>query len=525
MHNNIIIIGSGASGIAAALQFSKMGIRPLIIDVGLCPNRKIEEPKNLYKLKASEQESISPLIGNNLEYFFQDKINLPAKLKSPYFNFVTDDPGFFSVHQSHYNVITSYAKGGLANAWGNGLMRFSEEDFEKLPISLSDLVPYYQELEKTIGVSGRNDDLSKFFGDLPTLQQPLKLAQNAQKIFLKYNKNRKSLNSKNIYIGTPRIGISENKYGTREGCQYDNLEFWQPDHCSLYSPSMTLDELISQDKVIYKKGYFVDHWIEKDGSFDVVAYDVASKQEHCFQASKLVLAAGVVNTARIVLKSRQDYTTKLTLTDNPAIQFPLFFPSRLGAALEIDSFGLTQLSLLYHSGLLNKKVIGAFVEVTSPLRSEFFDKFPFLASDNVNFMKYILPGMMACQIFLPSDPHINASLSLDTNNDILVSGTQAIIPQTLIHEAVKVLRALGLLTLEGFGYRVSHGNGIHYGGTLPMNSTPKSPYETTRDGELYDNKNVFIADGSLFSYIPATNYSLSLMANAMRVAKACAEKL
>lgn len=523
MHD-IIIVGSGASAVAAALQFSKMNIKPLILDVGLTPRQQIETPKNLYALKAS-QKSTSFLVGEQLAYFCKDKQNLPAKLKSPYFDYVTDDPGFFNVYQDHYNLITSYAKGGLANAWGNGLMRFSEEDFENFPISLNDLIPYYEELENAIGISGRNDDLSKFFGSVHNLQQPLKLAHNAQKIWKKYDKNRTSIQEKKIYLGTPRVGISENKYRQREECKYDNLEFWQPGHPSLYSPSMTLDELILADKVEYKKGYFVDHWLEKDGIIEVVAYSIDNKQECRFKASKIVLAAGVVNTARIVLKSRNDHTTKLIATDNPAIQFPIFFPSSLGNALETNSFGLTQLSLIYQSSILNQKVIGAFVEVTSPMRSEFFDKFPFLASDNINFMKYILPGMMACQIFLPSDPNINATLSLDKNNNILLEGTQDVVPQPLVHEAVGVLKALGLWTLEGFGHRVSHGNGIHYGGALPMSSSPVSPYETTVDGELSENKNIFIADGSLFKHIPATNYSLSLMANAMRVAKACADKL
>lgn len=522
MHE-IIIVGSGASGVAAALQLSHMGIKPLILDVGFSPKERIEDAENLYVMKAS-RESASFLIGNDLSYFKPEKQNLPAKLKSPYFDFVTDEPKFFDVHQQNYNIITSYAKGGLANAWGNGLMRCSSEDFEELPISLKDLAPYYDKLEEEIGISGRNDDLSQFFGQSTKLQQPLKLAHNAQKILKGYSKKRSRLNDKHIYIGTPRIGVSENDYKTREGCRYDNLEFWQPEHPSLYSPSMTLDTLIAEGKVTYKKGVFVDRWEEQDGQLEVVAYSVDSREECRFSASKLMLASGVVNTARTVLKSRNDYSTKLRLMDNPAIQFPLFFPTGFGHKLEENAFGLTQLNLIYQSNLLNQKVIGAFLEVTSPMRSEFFDKFPFIASDNINFMKYILPGMMACQIFLPSNPMLSAELSLEANNDIIISGTDETIPQSQIQEAVAVLRKLGLWTLEGFAHRVSHGNGIHYGGTLPMSTTPSSPYETTVDGELSKNKNIFVIDGSVFGYIPATNYSLTVMANAMRIAKTCGEQ-
>lgn len=521
MHE-IIIVGSGASGVAAALQLSQMGIKPLILDVGFLPKERIENAENLYAMKAS-RESASFVIGHDLSYFKPEKQNLPAKLKSPYFGFVTEEPKFFDVHQQNYNVITSYAKGGLANAWGNGLMRCSAEDFKELPISLEDLAPYYDKLEEEIGISGRNDDLAPFFGQSIKLQHPLKLAHNAQKILDSYTKKRSRLKEKHIYLGTPRIGVSENDYKTRKGCKYDNLEFWQPEHPSLYSPSMTLDTLIAEEKVTYQKGVFVDRWEENGGSVEVIAYSVDNHEEYRFRASTLMLASGVVNTARIVLKSRKDYSTKLRLMDNPAIQFPLFFPTGFGRKIEKNAFGLTQLNLMYHSNLLNQKVIGAFLEVTSPMRSEFFDKFPFIASDNIHFMKYILPGMMACQIFLPSNPMLSAELSLEPNNDIVISGTDETIPQPQVHEAASILRELGLWTMEGFAHRVSHGNGIHYGGTLPMSTVPSSPYETTTDGQLSDNRNVFVIDGSVFGYIPATNYSLTIMANAMRIAKASVE--
>ncbi|WP_333804608.1 hypothetical protein [Sulfurospirillum sp.] len=520
---DIIIVGSGASASASALQLSHMGIKPLVIDVGLSPVHRIENQENLYTLK-SLQDCSSFLVGNSLEYFNPEKQVLPAKLKSPYFQYVTDDPDFFKVSQTHYNVITSYAKGGLGVAWGNGLMRFSEEDFLELPITFEDIVPFYKTLESHIGISGENDDLSRFFGMLDTLQRPLKLSQKSQKIANYYSKNRTTLHEKNIFLGRPRIGVSDNTFHQRDRCSYDNLEFWQPDHTALYTPVMTLQELIVHDKIVYQGNCFVDHWVENEGKIEVVGYDITSKEEYRFKAKKIIIAAGVVNTARIVLKSRNDYTTKLRLTDNPAIQFPFFFPGHFGKPLEIDSFGLTQLSMIYKSKLLKKKIIGAFVEVTSPMRSEFFDKFPFPATDNLNFMKYILPGMMASQIFLPSDPEIFAELLLNRENNIDIIGTGHEIPQPLIHEAVEVLRSLGLLTLEGFAYRVSHGNGIHYGGTLPMSLNPTSPYETTVNGELPENKNVYIADGSTFKCIPATNYSLTLMANAMRIAQQCGNR-
>lgn len=519
---DVIIVGSGASGVASALELVEHGIKPLILDVGYTADKTIDNPKNLYTLK-EERNSSNFLIGENFEYFQKDKQKLPAKLKSPYFDFVTKNQPFFKVHQNNYNAITSYAKGGLANAWGNGLMRFSKDEFDYLPISFDDLKPYYEKLEKEIGISGRNDDLINFFGECTFLQEPLNRSEKAEKIFSKYNKNKKKLNEEDIFMGTPRIGVSNNNFDVRNKCNYDNLEFWEPNHKSLYNPSMTLDKLIFQGLVEYKSNMFVDIWKKESSIINVITYNVITKEKSIFQTKKLILASGTLNTSRIVLKSRNDYKTQLRFLDNPAIQIPIFFPSYVGKNLQTDSFGLSQLNILYKSTILNKFIIGAILEITSPLRNEFLDKFPFVFRNNIESIKYFLPSMMAIQIFLPSDDKFSAKLSLKENGDIFLDGNKNIIDNEIIDEAISKLKRLGLLTHRSLAIKVSNGNGIHYGGTLAMTINPTTPYQTNEDGELSFDKNIFIVDGSCFGNIPATNYSLSIMANSMRISNKVAK--
>ena len=513
---DIIIIGGGACGAAAALEASQQKIECLMLDVGYTAANTIESPSNLYSMKETKTTT-DFLIGNNFEYFNTDRELLPAKLKSPYFDFVTKGSGFFDIEQSNYNAITSYAKGGLANAWGNGLMRFAESEFNILPICLNDLISYYEKLEKEIGVSGSNDDLAQFFGQLDWLQQPLKRSAKAEKIYARYKKKKAYINSEEIYLGAPRLGVSQNCFDIRDGCKYDNLEFWQPEHRSLYSPVMTIDKLIKSGSINYIGKVFADTWEESSGIVTVHAYDVVTKTERTFKAKKLILAGGTLNTSRIVLKSRQDYKAELTFMDNPAVQLPVFFPSEIGGRLEREAFGLSQLSMVYKSKVLGENVIGAILELTSPLRSEFLDKFPFSFRENIKFIKYFLPAMMAVQIFLPSDLKLSAKLSLKANGAILMRGSRCKLDSNIITEAVKKLRNLGMYTLKSFAVEVSNGNGIHYCGTLPMRANPATPYETDRYGLLADTKGVFVADGACFGSIPATNYSLSIMANSMRV--------
>ena len=53
MHE-IIIIGSGPSGVASALEFSSHNIKPLVLDVGYETEKVIESQENLYTLKEKQ---------------------------------------------------------------------------------------------------------------------------------------------------------------------------------------------------------------------------------------------------------------------------------------------------------------------------------------------------------------------------------------------------------------------------------------------------------------------------------------
>jgi choline dehydrogenase-like flavoprotein len=65
--------------------------------------------------------------------------------------------------------------------------------------------------------------------------------------------------------------------------------------------------------------------------------------------------------------------------------------------------------------------------------------------------------------------------------------------------------------------RPIHGASIHYGGTLPYSEEDR-PYTTMPDGRLRHAPNVYVADGASWRFMPAKGLTLTLMANARRVA-------
>jgi hypothetical protein len=73
------------------------------------------------------------------------------------------------------------------------------------------------------------------------------------------------------------------------------------------------------------------------------------------------------------------------------------------------------------------------------------------------------------------------------------------------------MSALGCYTLKKID--PGYGASIHYAGCLPFSENDKA-YHLNSDGRLYGTKNIYIADGSGFNYLPAKGITLSIMAYA-----------
>jgi len=526
--NEVLIIGSGISGISAALCLADQGIRTCILDVGFEPPQQEKININLYDF-CDKNDCFDLMIGEDFEGLHnldRRKKNIPAKLTAPRMRFVIDRAQELSpVKETNFQLIQSFAKGGLANAWGAGLMRYKSRDLKGFPVDEGELVPYYERLTKEIGISGENDDLTPYFGQDDFLQRPLELSANASEILRNYFKNRKKLNKQGVFVGRPRLSVLSEEREGRRSCSYTNLEFWQPHLSCIYYPSWTLDRLIDRGDVIYRKGFLAKSWYRQENAIVVVAESIPERKRYSFKCRKLVLAAGAVGSAKLALASRKDYQSKLPLLDNSALQFPFIFPRRIGKKIEKHSFGLTQLIFVYDSKKHDCLTQGSILEMTSPARAELFASFPFAAADNLRMIKYTLPALAVMQLYLSVPPEKSASLSLNKTGALEIVGEKVEISKELIRDIIKIFRSLGAYTFPFLVQRVPNGLGIHYAGTLPMVKLPKKLYQCTKFGELFAEPHVYAVDGSVFPSLSAKNHAFAVMANAMRIADHIAKTL
>jgi choline dehydrogenase-like flavoprotein len=525
---DVLIVGSGVSGVAAALGFADRGIKPCLVDVGLEPPAVPDIQENFYEYRKNH-DSFSLMSGDHFEgllYLDEKSPSVPVKLVSPLMRFVTARAQEYSpLKTSGIDVIQSFSRGGLANAWGAGLYRYGDRDLAGFPIEPRDLNPYYDRLTREIGISGENDDLSPFFGKDELLQKPLRLSANASRIMQKYLRKKKTFNAEGLYMGRPRLGVLTEEREGRRRCDYGNLEFWLPGLSHIYSPVMTMNRLIQEKKLIYKGGLLVKRWRRQNGHLVIEAERVEEREHVFLPCRKVVLAAGAVGSARLVLQTYGDTRTKLALLDNPALQFPFVLPGRIGAKLDKDAFGLTQLNLVYDSPEYQQILQGSLLEVTSPSRAEFFHYFPWAARDNLRLIRYVLPALTVLQLFFPADASGAAMLRLNEDGSLQIQAGKDRFDPAIKKGVLRDFRRLGALSASSLVVEVPKGQSIHYAGTLPMRSHPQGKYTCDRNGELEGEPGVFVVDGSVFPALPAKNYSLALMANAMRIANVIVGRL
>jgi choline dehydrogenase-like flavoprotein len=159
-----IVVGSGISGGWAAKELTEKGLKTLLLERG----RNVEHVKDYPTANMDPWE----LPHHNI-LSQEDLATYP--IQSKVYHFGQDDKHFFVKDKEHsYNQVKPFQwiqgnqVGGKSMLWSRHTFRFSDLDFEAnlkegvaidWPIRYKDIAPWYDYVERFIGVSGKNEGL------------------------------------------------------------------------------------------------------------------------------------------------------------------------------------------------------------------------------------------------------------------------------------------------------------------------------------------------------------------------------
>ena len=163
-----IVVGSGITGGYAAMELTRKGLKTLVLERGGAVRHVQDYPTALMDpWDAKYPRGKLPQAEMNAHYPMQQRTGYAVNEFSKHF-FVKDDEHPYSETQ-RYDWIRGYHVGGRSITWGRQCYRHSDLDFEAnakqglgvdWPIRYADLAPWYDQVERFIGVSGRAEGLA-----------------------------------------------------------------------------------------------------------------------------------------------------------------------------------------------------------------------------------------------------------------------------------------------------------------------------------------------------------------------------
>ena len=519
---DIVIVGSGPAGVSAAFPLLEAGLTVLMADGGKTPT-VLPPAAPFIDSRRADSDQWKWMVGPD----FQALRNLDAvspKLRVPTHAYAFEDFALRNkVESDGYVVVGSLATGGLSRAWGCGVATLDASELSAFPFAAREMAHSYESVVKRIGVSGSSaDDLSAYFGLDAWAQPALPMDDMHARAYSLYELKRNALVALDFRLGRSRVAALSLALGERQACNLSGNCLYGCHSKSLYTASDELEVLARYPNFRHAKGFVVDDVASAEKGVRVFGHlqGVAST----LHGKKLVLAAGTIATTRLALRTLK-ISHRVPLQSCPSAAFLLWAPRFLGRSRR-NEFGLGQLS--FSLGVEEEiRGFGSTFSTTGIPMTEFVSHLPLRKRYGIDVLRSLLSSCVAGNIFLPG--HLSdATAGLDADGSLRITGGYGKRVAPLLAIAHRKLRAayrkLGLIMMPTSFTVGRPGGDIHYAATLPMRATPV-PGQTAASGALAGVDGIYVADGACLSALSEKSHTLTIMANADRIANQLARRM
>jgi len=518
----------------AAQTLVEKGVQVLMVDGGMTDTNYdgLIPDKDYLSIKQQEARQYEYFIGKNFEGIPFGKVKTGEHLTPPRKFMLRKVQDWMPLLSDTFSPLESLSLGGLGNGWGLGCCMFSDAELKMAGLNTTKMNAAYETVGKRIGISGDKDDTGKYTsGGLSQLMPSIQMDSTGANLYQNYQRKKSGLNKEGFFMGRPSLALLTEDKNNRKAYQYKDLDFYCDQDKSAYRPAFTVEELKQKNNFSYQGGLMVLKFEEGTDSIKIECRSLANNEPVFFECRKLVIAASCLSTARIVLRSYNAYNTRLPIISNPYSYLPSLQPYLLGRDSDRHKIGFAQLSLFYDPGFNNEYVaMSSIYSYRSLMAFHILKETPMSTKTGFEFLQYMMPAFTIAGLFHPEmggstkylelkkDPGQVTGDALGVNYHLTEAENQKVAHNE--HKFTQALRKLNCFVLKKMN--PGHGSGIHYAGTLPF-SDKNEKFKLHSNGKLGESNNIFVADGSGFTYLPAKGLTFSLMANAHIVALSALE--
>lgn len=537
-----VVVGSGATGGWAAKQLAEAGLKIALLEAGraISPT-EFTEHMPAYKLKYRDhspeiartrpvQKQCYACMEYNYEWFVND-------LENPY----STPPGKPFTWQ-RLRIL-----GGRSLVWGRQSYRFSDNDFKAAsrdgygddwPISYADLSPYYDIVEKYVGITGaaeRNEMLpdGQFLPPMKMSCGEIQLRESVQAKF-----------GRTVTIG--RAAILTAAHNGRLPCHYCGpCERGCITFSYFSSPFTTVQDAINSKNCTLITNAVVSH-VDMDNAANkasgVTFVDRLTRQVKQVRAKSVILCAQALESARILLNSStREYPNGLANSSGALGHYLMDHVVGGGA-----SGHLTNLNILPNANE-PQRPNGIYVPrfrntPSSKSRSPFLRGYGYQGGSGADFnfsaegygaslKKSVKEGVYSIALgafgeslarwdnFIEIDPNLKDAWGIPSLRITMTHGdNEAALMEDAGASAAEMLEAAGAKNIREEARVEMPGMAIHELGTARMGHDPKKSVLTPFN-QTHDVKNLFVMDGASFVSSACQNPTLTMMAVTVR---ACA---
>jgi choline dehydrogenase-like flavoprotein len=524
--NDVIVIGSGASGGMAAWNLTRQGVDVLMLDAGTRFSR------------AKFWTHVKPWEWNARV----DKGDRP-----PQFYLDTKEQPYDTPRSQPFDLVRVWGRGGKTNVWGRVALRYSDVDFagpEKdgweipWPIRYKDIKAYYDRVDQFIGVCGGTDDQDSLPGSPYML--PAAAPRCGEKLLQKAGR------SIGVSIVAGRRAVLTKPLNGHAACHYcgacgrgcDVGAFFNSSDY-LIEPAMATGKLRVMDNAVVARVLVND-----EGKANGVQYfDRVTGEEHTLKARIVIVAASCIDSTRILLNSKShshpngigNSSDVVGRYLSEQIRFHMygFLPELIGAATQNDDgIGGEHIYMprFNHRGAKRDYLRGfgaQFWGSGAQADAGFAKALPGFGVDFKTAVKKRYPALVALHPYGEVLPRAENRVTVDEKHvdrygvpvariEYKIGENERKMAAEMYDTAEQILRAA---KAEMVPFQRGHldvaGSAIHEHGTCRMGADPK---RSALNGfcQMHDVPNVFVVDGAAFTTASEKNPTLTILALAWR---------